>query len=132
MVLKDRRNRSSFRNKNFIQALSHAKDGLVYALVNERNFKYQLLASLLVCLLAAVLSVSRLEWLWLDLAICLMLLTELLNTSIETLVDLVVGDRYHPLAKAAKDLGAAMALLVACFTVVIGLLIFLPKLLTLI
>ncbi len=127
--MNDKRRRSPYQNENFIQALKHAKDGFIYALVHERNMKFHALAALAVFVLSAVLAISWLEFLWVVLAVSLMFITELMNTAIEILVDLMVGESYHPLAKIAKDLGAAIALLAAIFSLAVAAVVFLPKIL---
>jgi diacylglycerol kinase len=81
--------------------------------------------------LAAILRVSRAEWAILTLLIALVLTLEALNTAIEATVDLVTSD-FHPLAKIAKDLAAGAVWLMALASVVIGMIIFLPRLLALV
>lgn len=67
------------------------------------------------------------EWRWIVLSIALVLVSELLNTAIEALVDLV-SPGYHALAKRAKDAAAAAVLLAAIAAVIIGCTVFIPKL----
>ena len=57
----------------------------------------------------------------------MVLALELVNTAIERTVDLVTKD-YHDLAKAAKDVAAGAVLIMSMFSVIIGLIIFIPKL----
>lgn len=71
---------------------------------------------------------NRFEWLILVLTICTVLSAELLNTVIETIVDLYTVE-YHEKAKLAKDLSAGVVLLVCLFSVAIGLLLFTPHVL---
>lgn len=69
------------------------------------------------------------EWLWLVLAIFLVLIAETLNTIVEAVVDLIVGETYHDLAKRAKDVAAGGVLMAAVFAVIVGVLVMLPALL---
>ena len=66
------------------------------------------------------------EWLWISLAIALVIVLELLNTAIEVLVDLVCPEQ-NPKAGAIKDLAAAAVLVASLFAVTVGLFIFVPK-----
>jgi undecaprenol kinase len=71
------------------------------------------------------------EWLFVIFAIGGMFALELLNTAIERLVDLVTME-YHPLAKQAKDIAAGAVFLYAIFSVIVGFIIFIPRILKLI
>lgn len=83
--------------------------------------------SALIVIIAALLTGLTLgEWLIIIMAITLVIGTEMINTAIETLVDLASPD-IHPLAKQAKDVAAGAVLVFAIASVIIGLLIFLPK-----
>jgi len=75
-----------------------------------------------------ILQLTINEWLWLMLAIFLVLIAETLNTIVEAVVDLVVGQTYHELAKRAKDVAAGGVLLAALFAVRVGALVMLPAL----
>jgi diacylglycerol kinase len=66
------------------------------------------------------------EWCWIIIAIALVFITEMLNTSIEFLTDLV-SPNYHPLAKNTKDVAAGAVLVAAIIAIILGLMIFLPK-----
>jgi len=69
------------------------------------------------------------EWKWLLIAIFLVWITEILNTAIEKLAD-VVSPGYAVAIKQVKDMAAAAVLLSAVFAVVIALIIFLPKIIS--
>ncbi|GED20300.1 hypothetical protein KGI01_20410 [Kurthia gibsonii] len=70
--------------------------------------------------------ISANEWTILLFVIAAVLSLEMTNSAIERVVDLVT-DEFHPLAKRAKDLAAGAVLIAAIFSVIIGLIIFLPK-----
>lgn len=101
--------------------------GLQTAIKEERNLRIHLVVTVVVVSCAAYFSISKIEWLFIILAIGGMLALEILNTAVERLVDLVTKE-YHPLAKAAKDLAAAAVFLYAIMAVMIGIIIFYPHL----
>ncbi|CAM3811184.1 diacylglycerol kinase family protein [Mesobacillus zeae] len=103
-----------------------ALSGIVSAVRNERNMKIHLFISVMVVVLGAVLTLTRLEWLFILLAIGGMLAAEMMNTAVERTVDLCTKE-IHPLAKQAKDIAAGAVLIYAIMCVMIGLIIFIPK-----
>lgn len=110
--------------KSFTFAIS----GIYHAILNERNMRIHLFISIIVIGGSIFFSITKVEWLFVLIAIGGMLALELINTAIERLVDLVTME-YHPLAKQAKDLAAGAVFLYAVFSVMIGLIVFLPRLL---
>lgn len=113
--------------KRFLKSFSYAYDGLVYTIKTQVNFKFHLLAAVFVVFFAWFFNVSKTESLVLIICIGLVLFAELVNTALETLVDLV-SPEYNPLAKIVKDVAAAAVLLIAITAAIIGLLIFIPYL----
>ncbi len=109
-------------------AFKNAFQGLRYVLVTQRNAWIHLLITVLVIALGIIFRVDRIDWAILMIAIALVWIAEILNTSIEALVDLVV-QQYHPLAKVAKDTGAAAVLFAAIIAVILGIIVFLPRIL---
>ena len=77
-----------------------------------------------------ILKVSIIEWGILVLVISMVLALEMINTAIERCVDLVTKE-YKELAKNAKDIAAGAVLVMSMFSVVIGIIIFLPKIMNL-
>ena len=117
------------KNRAFRQSLGHALDGLQALVRTERNFRKHLVVGTLAVLAGIILQLTVNEWLWLTLAIFLVLIAETLNTIVEAVVDLIVGQTYHELAKRAKDVAAGRVLLAAAFAVVVGCLVMLPAIL---
>jgi undecaprenol kinase len=115
---------------NFIESMGHAIEGIKYATNHEKNFRIEILFAIAVTIASYILSVSLLEWAILVLVIGMVLALEMVNTSIERCVDLVTKD-YRELAKNAKDVAAGAVLIMSAFSVIIGILIFLPKILEL-
>lgn len=99
--------------------------GIAFAL-KERNVRIHLSIAVLVVLAGFFFSISVFEWVAVLFAIGGMLSFELMNTAIERTVDLYTTD-YHPLAKQAKDIAAGAVLIYAILSVIIGILIFFPK-----
>lgn len=118
--------KQTHKNNRFSQSLRHALQGLWHVVRQERNFRFHLLASVVVLAVGYWVTLSRWEWLALCIAIFSVLQSELLNTVVEALVDLLTAKHYLTAAKYAKDVAAAVVLVAAIFAVVIGLLIFGP------
>lgn len=117
--------------RKFIRGFGFAINGVAHACKTQLNFRVHLICALVVVVLGYTLKLSTAEWLWIALAIGLVLVTELINTAIELLVDLV-SPEYNKKAGLIKDMCAAGVLVTAITSLVIGLIIFLPKLLALI
>jgi undecaprenol kinase len=113
--------------KRFLSRLDYAFQGALFALRTEIHMRIHAAASVIVFIMAALLGVTRLEWVILAGVCSLVLMAELINTAVENAVDLITGDP-HPLAKAAKDTAAAAVLTAAVFAIAAGLLILGPPL----
>jgi undecaprenol kinase len=113
-----------------VNSFKVAIHGLLFVVRTERNFQIHLVASSITILIAIALNVSLIKWSILLLLIAGMLSLELVNTAIEKTVDLIT-DEYHPLAKKAKDISAAAVLVYAIFSVIIGMVLFLPNIIRL-
>jgi diacylglycerol kinase len=114
------------RYRSFIAALR----GCGWLIRNERHFQLHLLAAVAAILLALVLGLNAVEWTILVVTIGLVLVAEAINTAIEHTIDLTVR-QIHPLARTAKDIGAAAVLIAAAISVLIGCFLFLPKIIAL-
>lgn len=115
---------------SFNESLGHALDGIEYTINHERNFKIELFFAMAVTIMSFILKVSIIEWGILVLVISMVLALEMINTAIERCVDLVTKE-YKELAKNAKDIAAGAVLVMSMFSVVIGIIIFLPKIINL-
>ena len=93
----------------------------------ERNIKIHISVMILVIICGFIFHLSTTEWLICILLFALVISLELVNTAIEAVVDLC-SPNYHELAKYAKDVAAGSVLISAIASVVIGLIIFVPKL----
>lgn len=111
----------------FIAGFGYAWLGIVYVVRTQRNARVHLAISGVVVALGAALRISRLEWALLLVCMVVVIATEMINTVAEAIVDLTT-DRYHPLAKVAKDVAAGTVLFTAAGAVLIGLLVLGPHL----
>jgi diacylglycerol kinase len=116
-----------FSIRRRIQSFRDAFRG-IGVLATQHNAWVHALATLVVVAAGMHFDVSRLDWIALVLAITLVFVTEALNTGLELLADAAVPER-HPLVGKAKDVAACAVLLSAVGAVVIGALVFGPKLL---
>lgn len=115
----------------FIESVGHALDGIQYITNHERNFKIEITFAIAVVIASFILKVSLIEWIVLIFLIGTILALEMINTAIERCVDLATKD-YKELAKISKDVAAGAVLIMSLFSVVIGIIIFLPKIFELI
>jgi diacylglycerol kinase (ATP) len=106
----------------FIDSVNCAIEGIIHAARTQKQMRYHFLASLLLLLAALFLKVSALEFTLLTISVCFVLFAELVNTSLEAIVDLI-SPEYHPLAKIAKDVAAGGVLVAAIGAAVMGYLI---------
>ena len=111
----------------FLSGFVFAFAGLGYCFKTQINFRVHLSISILAIILGIVLGLSWVEWALLATVITLVLAAEMVNTMIESLVDLVTQD-YHPLAKIAKDVSAGVVLITALGALIVGIFLFLPRL----
>ncbi len=112
------------------QSFGFAIQGFRIAWRGERNLKIMFAAAVFAIVCGAVLSISPVEWALVLLGIGTVFAGELFNTAIETIVDLV-SPEYHPLAGKAKDVAAAAVWVLSCLVGVMGVVIFLTRLIEL-
>ena len=114
--------------KKLINSFKYALEGFISSFKTERNMKIHILAMVIVVLFGIYLKLDLIEWCIIVISIALVLAAELFNTAIETIVDMVSPEK-NPKAKLAKDISAAAVLALAIGAAVIGLIIFIPKIL---
>ena len=102
--------------------------GIASAAAKERNMQIHICISVIVLVAGFAFSITKAEWIAVLLAIGGMISLEMMNTAIERTVDMYTKE-FHPLAKQAKDIAAGAVLIFAIISVVIGLIIFLPRIL---
>lgn len=111
------------KNDNFIEAWYNAINGIIYTATTQRNFRIQLILAVIVLALSLFYGLGTTEFLCLVFALFFVIFAEMVNTAIETVVDLFV-DVYHPKAKIAKDVAAGAVVLSACNALIVGYFIF--------
>lgn len=116
---------SGFNIRDRMASFGYAIRGIRSTIWAEHNFRIHLVATLVVIAMAAYFEVSTYDWLWLTAAISLVFITEMINTAIEQLVDLVEPNR-NPLAGKIKDIAAGAVLISAIAAITIGVIIFWP------
>ncbi len=109
----------------FRKSFRHAISGLKYAVRSERNFQIELVIAFLVLTLIFIFKVKNWEAIVLVLMIMWVLITELTNTVLERVVD-ILKPRIHPYAKLIKDIMAAVVLISAIVAIIVGFIIFFP------
>ncbi len=109
--------------KNRIFAFKAAFSGLFEAIKNETHLKIHLIASLIVVLAGFYFQVLINEWLWIILCCALVITAELINSSIETICN-IIDKNYNPKIKYIKDVSAASVLVLSVFSVIVAILIF--------
>ena len=111
------------KNDNFFEAWGNATNGIIYSTTTQRNIRIQLVLAVIVMVLSLFYGLNTAEFLCLLFAVFMVIFAELINTAIETVVDLFV-DVYHPKAKISKDVAAGAVVLAACNAIVVGYFIF--------
>ena len=111
------------KNDNFFEAWGNATNGIIYSATTQRNIRIQLVLAVIVMVLSLFYGLNTAEFLCLLFAVFMVIFAELINTAIETVVDLFV-DVYHPKAKISKDVEAGAVVLAACNALVVGYFIF--------
>ena len=110
-----------------VASFGHAVRGVWAALRSEVHLQFHAVATVVVVGLGFYYHLARLEWALVALAVAGVWAAELVNTAIEALTDLA-SPAYHPLAGKAKDVAAGAVLLAALGALVVGVLVFGPKL----
>lgn len=111
--------------KKLLHSFGYALKGIITAL-KQQNLRIHFASTLIVVIIGLITGLSSIEWLIIILVISLVIGAEMINSAIESVVDLA-SPEIHPLAKQAKDIAAGAVLIFAIASVVIGLIIFLPK-----
>ena len=112
--------------KKLINSFKYAIEGFISSFKTERNMKIHVLAMIAVIIVGFYLKLNWIEWCIITIAIALVVGAELFNTAIETIVDMICPEK-NPKAKLAKDISAAAVLALAIGAVIVGLIIFVPK-----
>ncbi len=111
--------------KKQAKRFKYAFDGIFHALLNEANFRLQLLYAVMVTFAGFYFGINPSEWGLLVLALGLLLSAEMINTVVENVIDSVIKD-YDEGAKVIKDLSAGFVLVIGITTLLVSMIIFVP------
>lgn len=118
------------KHKQLIKSFIYAFSGLWYAIKNNQNIRIHIVIAIFVAILSVIFDITPFEMGILGISILLVISAEMINTSIEEMVDLITTE-HRQQAKTAKDVAAGMVLVTAMGSVIVGILIFLPHILNL-
>lgn len=124
MVLKGKKKKFSF--KRLKKSLGYSLDGLKFLASNEQNLFIMIIISIIVLIMGFVFKINFIEWATLITIMFIIIAMELINTAIEYTIDIAMPEK-HPFAKIAKDSASAAVFLVCLSSIIIGLIIFVPK-----
>ena len=121
--------RSSWKiAKDLPTSFLYAAKGLMYAFSTQRNFRIHVCFAFAAFVLGFLLGLNKSELAIMTLTATSVLVVELLNTAIESVVDLAIGKRFHPLAQIAKDCSAGAVLVASVSSLLIAVLLLFPPL----
>lgn len=123
MELKDRHKKRGINR--FFKSFGYSFEGLKYAYINEQSMTIHMFTSVIVVLMGFLFKITTTEWILAFVVIGVVMGTELLNTAIEAVVDLVSPEK-HYLAKIAKDTASAAVFVYSMIALVTGLMVFMP------
>jgi len=121
---------SKFSIKKRLASFRYAFNGLFIVFKEEHNARIHLVAAILVILLGLYFNISGSEWIAIIFAIGFVMSMEIINSSIENIADFISPEK-HESIKKIKDLSAAAVLVSAIASAIVGLIIFLPRFLSL-
>ena len=114
--------------KKIKNSFKYAIEGICTSFKTERNMKIHIFIMILVIIAGIILKIDKLEWIICITLFAIVIAGELFNKSIETIVDMVMPEKNEK-AKIAKDVSAGAVLVVAIGAAIIGLVIFVPRIL---
>lgn len=111
------------KSKNIIESLNAAVEGFIYVLKTQRNMRIHFLLAVFILIIGIYINLSRTDLLFVVSAASLVLICEMINTSLELTIDLI-KDVFHPLARIIKDISAGAVFISALNALIIGYMIF--------
>ena len=120
------RQNEPFSPRKRIKSFSYAFKGIFYMMRTQHNFWIQIIIGLLAIFLGLVFNISTIEWVLVILSCGVVLAAETFNSAIETLAD-VVNPNHDPKIGLVKDLAAGAVLISAVAAAIVGLIVFVPK-----
>lgn len=117
------------KSKKIVNSFKYAIQGIFESFRTEKNMKIHILIMLLVIIIGVILKISSLEWIICVFCFAIVIGAEMFNTAIEKTVDIAMPQK-NPQAKIAKDISAGAVLIFAIGSVIIGLIVFVPKIIS--
>ncbi|MBV8080263.1 MAG: diacylglycerol kinase [Actinobacteria bacterium] len=114
---------SSWRSRTILDSFNYAFEGIIHALRTQRNMRIHFVVGIGVIVLALVVAVSKIELIALLMSIAFVLVAEMVNTAIESAID-VATTSFDPMAKLAKDVAAGAVLIATLNAIAVGYLVF--------
>ena len=114
----------------FTKGFAYALSGISYAFRSQVNMRFHIFSTIIVIAASFFLQIDSAEWCIVLMCIGSVISAELINTSIEVSIDMI-SPNYNEKAGHAKDLAAAAVLVVCIVSAIIGIVIFLPKIIRL-
>lgn len=105
--------------RNLFESFNSAIEGFIYVIKTQRNMRFHFLIAVLVIIASLFMNFDGIEMLILIFTVALVLISEMLNTAVEFLVDMIT-DAYHPLARIIKDICAGAVLISATTAIVVA------------
>ncbi len=118
--------------QKFSDALKHGFEGIAYSVKTQRNFRYQLVIFFIVVIASWFFQLTFTEFAVILALSALVLSMEIMNTAVEKTVDIFTDGKRHESAKIAKDVAAGAVVMAVLFSIVVGIIIFLPHIMRLI
>lgn len=118
---------SIMKTKKIFDSFNYAFEGIIYTLRTQRNMRIHFIIAILVLFFSIFFDLSKVETIVILITISLVIVAEMINTSIEATIDLIT-DKYHELAKIAKNVAAGAVLISAVNSIIVGYIIFYDKL----
>ncbi|EGV09022.1 prokaryotic diacylglycerol kinase [Parvimonas sp. oral taxon 393 str. F0440] len=119
------------KNSSFMESFFCAFKGIIYIFKTERNFRFHIMFSVLVLLCSLIFNLSYVELSVILIMIAVVLTLEIINTIIENIMDFLCKD-YNLNIKIIKDMASGAVLVSAFISIIVGLLIFIPKILVIV
>jgi diacylglycerol kinase len=116
----------AFSIKRLKHSFFHASRGIVEAWNTQQNFRIHIYIAMCIIGFGVVFSLSLFEWILVIASIILVVVMELLNTSIEYFADLI-KEEYNLKVRMIKDISAAAVLISVILSIFVGLAVFIPK-----
>lgn len=119
-------NKNKWKNIGVTEKFNVAFEGIFETIRSERHMKFHCFCTIVIFILSLFLDIGKYEALAIIISVSLIWLAELFNTAIESCVDMVT-EKYHPLAKRAKDIAAGAVLITAINALFVGYIVFEKK-----